>query len=66
MNADQLAATTMNKATRQLLRVRIDDPLVVEKRISVLMGNDASQRRTWIEENVKFNEKDNFIEEIGK
>ena len=55
MNADQLAATTMNKATRQLLRVRIDDPLVVEKRISVLMGNDASQRRTWIEENVKFN-----------
>ncbi len=66
MNADQLAATTMNKATRQLLRVGIDDPLVVEKRISVLMGNDASQRRTWIEENVKFNEKDNFIEEIGK
>lgn len=66
MNADQLAATTMNKATRQLLRVKIDDPLVVEKRISVLMGNDASQRRTWIEENVKFNEKDNFIEEIGK
>lgn len=66
MNADQLAATTMNKATRQLLRVRIDDPLVVEKRISVLMGNDASQRRTWIEENVKFNEKDNFIEEISK
>ena len=66
MNADQLAATTMNKATRQLLRVRIDDPLVVEKRISVLMGYDASQIRTWIEENVKFNEKDNFIEEIGK
>jgi DNA gyrase/topoisomerase IV subunit B len=34
MNADQLAITTMNKKTRQLLRVRsIDDPLVVEKRI---------------------------------
>ncbi len=66
MNADQLAATTMNKATRQLLKVQIDDPLVVEKRISVLMGNDASQRRIWIEENVKFNDKDSFIEEVKK
>ena len=64
MNADQLAATTMNKKTRQLLQVKIEDPLVVEKRISVLMGNDASQRRAWIEENIKFNEKDSFLEEV--
>ena len=64
MNADQLAATTMNKATRQLMQVRIEDPLVVEKRISVLMGNDASQRRAWIEENIVFNEKDKFVEEV--
>lgn len=64
MNADQLAATTMNKKTRQLLQVRIEDPLVVEKRISVLMGNDASQRRAWIEENIKFNEIDKFLEEV--
>jgi DNA gyrase/topoisomerase IV subunit B len=36
MNADQLANTTMNKKTRQLLlQVHIDDPLVVEKRIGV-------------------------------
>jgi len=66
MNADQLAATTMNKATRQLLQVRIEDPLVVEKRISVLMGNDASQRREWIEQNIKFNELDRFIKEVSK
>ena len=66
MNADQLAATTMNKATRQLLQVRIEDPLVVEKRISVLMGNDASLRRIWIEENIKFNETDRFIKEVTK
>ena len=66
MNADQLAATTMNKATRQLLQVRIEDPLVVEKRISVLMGNDASQRRAWIEENIKFNELDRFLKEVSK
>ena len=66
MSAEQLASTTMNKATRRLLQVRIDDPLVVEKRISILMGKDPSQRRTWIEENVKFDEKDAFIEEVAK
>ena len=66
MNADQLAATTMNKATRQLMQVRIEDPLVVEKRIKVLMGNDASLRREWIEENIKFNEVDRFIKEVVK
>ena len=56
--------TTMDKRTRTLLRVRIDDPIVVEKRISVLMGRDASLRRSWIEENVKFDVVDNFIKEV--
>ena len=66
MNADQLYNTTMNKATRKLYRVTIEDPLVVEKRISILMGNDPSQRRAWIEENVSFNEEDTFIKEVKK
>ena len=66
MNADQLAATTMDIRTRQLLRVSIEDPLVVENRISVLMGNDASLRRNWIEENIVFNAVDSFIEEVKK
>lgn len=66
MNADQLAMTTMNRKTRQLLQVRIDDPLVVEKRISVLMGNDASLRRQWIEENINFDTVDTFIKEVKK
>jgi topoisomerase-4 subunit B len=64
MNADQLATTTMNKKTRLLLRVDVVDPLVVEKRIGILMGKDASLRRDWIEENIVFNEKDNFINEV--
>ena len=66
MNADQLYNTTMNKATRKLYKVTIEDPLVVEKRISILMGNDHSQRRAWIEENVSFNEEDTFIKEVKK
>ena len=66
MNPDQLYKTTMNKKTRRLLRVRIDDPLVVENRISVLMGSDAAKRREWIEQNIKFNEEDTFLKEVKK
>lgn len=62
MNADQLAQTTMNKKTRVLTRVGIDDPLVVEKRISVLMGNDSAPRWKWIQENVPFDQEDEFID----
>jgi topoisomerase-4 subunit B len=64
MNADQLAATTMNRRTRVLLQVHVDDPLVVEKRIGILMGKDSGPRWSWIQENVVFNEIDNFINEV--
>ena len=66
MNADQLASTTMNKKTRMLLRVDVQDPLVVEKRISILMGKDAALRRDWINENITFNEEDSFMKEVDK
>jgi topoisomerase-4 subunit B len=47
-----------------LLQVHIDDPLVVEKRISVLMGKDSSQRWNWIQENVDFDLVDSFEKEV--
>lgn len=64
MDAEQLWETTMNPRTRQLIRVKIEDPLIVEHRVSVLMGKDAAVRRKWVEENVDFNTVDKFIEEI--
>ena len=64
MDADQLWETTMNPRTRQLVRVKIEDPLLVERRVSVLMGKDAAVRRKWVEENVDFNIVDKFIEEV--
>lgn len=64
MNADQLAITTMNKATRKLYQVTIHDALIVEKKIADLMGKDASLRREWIEENIVFNQEDSFIAEV--
>lgn len=62
MDAEQLWNTTMNPRHRLLVRIRIDDPLLVESRVAILMGKDASLRRKWVSENVDFTEKDNFEE----
>ena len=54
MNADQLWETTMNPETRTLVRVKIEDDALAEKRVSTLMGDRVAPRRKWIEKNVKF------------
>jgi topoisomerase-4 subunit B len=54
MNASQLKETTMDPKTRTLIRVNIEDPLIVERRVGILMGKDASVRRKWVEENIDF------------
>ena len=64
MNAEQLWETTMDPKRRQLLKVTIEDALVAEQRMVTLMGNDAQERRRWIEENINFNEVDSFIDEV--
>ena len=54
MNASQLKETTMDPKSRTLIRVNIEDPLIVERRVGILMGRDPSVRRKWVEENIDF------------
>lgn len=54
MNAEQLWETTMNPETRTLVRIKIDDEAVAEKRVTTLMGDKVEPRRKWIEKNVQF------------
>ncbi|QJG67034.1 DNA topoisomerase IV subunit B [Mycoplasma phocoenae] len=60
MNADQLWDTTMNPATRTLIRVSIEDGLLAEKRVSVFMGSNAESRKRWIENNIDFTLEDDY------
>lgn len=51
MNAKQLFETTMNPATRRMLRVRMEDVAEAEQTFSMLMGDDVPTRRSFIEDN---------------
>ena len=60
MNADQLWETTMNPETRSLIRVKISDAALAEKRVSVLMGDKVEPRKEWFNENVEFTMEDDY------
>ncbi|MBQ1318244.1 MAG: DNA topoisomerase IV subunit B, partial [Solobacterium sp.] len=60
MNATQLWETTMDPASRTLIRVGIQDEMLADKRVSVLMGDKADRRRKWIEDNISFTLEDDF------
>ena len=60
MDADQLWDTTMDPERRTLIQVSIDDAALCDKRVSVLMGNNAEARRKWIDENIDFTLEEDY------
>jgi DNA gyrase subunit B len=51
MNANELWDTTMNPATRTLLRVDLEDAARAEQVFSTLMGDDVAERKAFIQQN---------------
>ncbi len=53
MNANELWDTTMNPATRTLIRVELEDAARAEEIFSILMGDDVAERKAFIQQNAK-------------
>ncbi len=51
MNPDELWDTTMNPETRTLLRVELDDAARADEVFTTLMGEDVSERKSFIQQN---------------
>lgn len=54
MDHEQLWETTMNPKTRYLKQIEIEDAILASKTTELLMGNNAENRREFIQENATF------------
>lgn len=59
MDAEQLWETTMNPATRKLLRVDLEDAQSADQTFNLLMGEEVKPRKDFIQANAKYALLDN-------
>ncbi len=65
MDPSQLWETTMCPEKRTLMRVTIDDAAEADRLITILMGDEASDRKQYIFEHANFNKED-FFEKVKR
>ena len=53
MDWQELGATTMNRETRSLLQVSVEEAAIADEVFSTLMGDDVESRKGFIQENAK-------------
>ncbi len=51
MNPDQLWETTLDRTNRKLLQVKLEDQINAENKLIMLMGDDVTDRKNFIQDN---------------
>lgn len=66
MNYSQLSSTTMQPEHRKLLQVVMSDEEDAHDKLNLFMGKDTDRRKDWINNNIDFTTKDQFVEEVER
>lgn len=66
MNYTQLSQTTMQPEHRKLLKVEMADEEDAHDKLNLFMGKDTDRRKDWINNNIDFTTKDEFVEEVER
>ncbi len=61
MDPSQLWETTMDPEKRSLIQVTIEDAAEADRLITVLMGDEVTERKKYIFEHANFNREDKFV-----
>ena len=56
----------MDPKNRTLIQVKIDDFADADESVRILMGDEVEPRKRWIDNNVAFNEIDDYQVEEGE